>query len=763
MPKRRWWLIAGTLLILIAAGVVATASGFAARAWRYADRTAGLTATGRANRFDLRWAQAKAQYAERLPQDYSYGTLYRIDYPAKAELLTDLDRVRHALQEAFQTGRPEPFHVDLLLSLDAEFAREVVRSYLEQGDCGYSTAVQQALSTLFPADQLKRIILALDGPCKEFAFHTLPPEAANPAFLDELIAQYPDTGAPSYILGHPAGFKAAVALYPRQPRAGKLSTIRAHSLHQLTPPPEWLTSETDRAVRQELLYVAKDEAGLLAAIEQDGAFAENSFWRSNVRWQRDVLRDHPESFLARGVRAYEQVRGRAYFHLDRLAQRQPIWEYGNQYYDCDREIPGWEAYLREWSRHPGTGDAAYRLGRCYEITGQYALALQRFYTGLSLPDGSMRYHSQGRIVWLLDALLSESDLEALNTADELPAELKRAVAYSLALRQMRTGHYDQAVVQFDALLSDVPTGEAPLLTGRPIWSAVKQQRAKAARLAELQATGTPEALYDLAAAIYHDERIFENQLWEGGRIAYFTYGGHASTALSGDMDPAYTRWFAQSNNYVQAAEAFAKLEGAPEAIAVKAIYSRGLALTRLAEWPYADVVLWQPGSEYARQAEQAMRTVAERYPRHELAPDALLTLGYLTGQQSYFDQILRRYPKSTAAVTARTAKPSPRDTTTWVPFRYLALEEAPPAIADRLRERVASHANATIDHEGQTYVLVTAKEDRQTGRIGFYDTGEGRMEANVIWKDDPEGLGYVLVRTNLITDFLVIHQTHDIR
>jgi len=100
----------------------------------------------------------------------------------------------------------------------------------------------------------------------------------------------------------------------------------------------------------------------------------------------------------------------------------------------------------------------------------------------------------------------------------------------------------------------------------------------------------------MAALMYHDEFIFYNHTWGGGRQDYLSDAEHA---LSGDMDPAYTRWISGSNNLIQAAAVFERLAEAPAPVALKAAYSRAMALLKLVNYG-RDVALWRHITEVSQ-------------------------------------------------------------------------------------------------------------------------------------------------------------------
>ncbi|MEW5897940.1 MAG: hypothetical protein AB1652_02040 [Bacillota bacterium] len=126
-----------------------------------------------------------------------------------------------------------------------------------------------------------------------------------------------------------------------------------------------------------------DKNGMAALPGEDGdaGFARRLDWQ----FLEEVAGKYPQSYLARGIKAYEEVRGEPYFELARREKYQKDWgvySYGDEQYDPEREIPGWEKFLQEFSRHP--------------------------FAGLTVPAGrSVRHPRRHRLrpVWYLLALL----------------------------------------------------------------------------------------------------------------------------------------------------------------------------------------------------------------------------------------------------------------------------------------------------------------------------------------------------------------------
>ncbi|HWI52716.1 MAG TPA: hypothetical protein VNT01_11320, partial [Symbiobacteriaceae bacterium] len=144
--------------------------------------------------------------------------------------------------------------------------------------------------------------------------------------------------------------------------------------------------------------------------------------------------------------------------------------------------------------------------------------------------------------------------------------------------------------------------------------------------------------------------VFYNYLWGGTRTGYLSmYGGHGLEALAnGDMSPAYTRWISQFNNYIQAAQAFAALEETPGPVGEKALYSHALSLLKLERGYGEDVALWRREGEIYREAVAVLERLVREHPRSDLADDAMLSLGYLKQDESYFERINREYPGADA-------------------------------------------------------------------------------------------------------------------
>jgi outer membrane protein assembly factor BamD (BamD/ComL family) len=116
-----------------------------------------------------------------------------------------------------------------------------------------------------------------------------------------------------------------------------------------------------------------------------------------------------------------------------------------------------------------------------------------------------------------------------------------------------------------------------------------------------------------------------------------------------EKKPEVVRWVAEQNNLIQSLAAF---DNVPAPLQDKAAYSKGLALAQLLGYG-RDVSLWRRSAQLQADAVATLEAFVAEYPTSPLAPDALLSLGFIQRDNAYFQRLLREYPTSNAAVTAR--------------------------------------------------------------------------------------------------------------
>ena len=437
----------------------------------------------------------------------------------------------------------------------------------------------------------------------------------------------------------------------------------------------WKTAETDVSpyCRQQCLAVLYRDLGQEKALEQfvrdtdqNGVATlaqEERAFQMDWRLLRDAGQKYPQSFLGRGIKAYEAVRGQPYFEIDRPEESfEVIWvpPYGDEQYDPDREIPGWEKFLAEFSRHPAADDAAYRLARCYEIKGRFADAIKTMQKARFSLDGDMRYAADGRLVYILDVRMTYDQLKALSL-EKLEPPLRAFTDYSLAVKEIRREDYTQAAARLAQFLE-----QEPALTegsGTLPWEylnydkkydfrgSVEKQLAEVKELAGLQAQWeklkNPADLYGLAAAIFHNEMLYYNHLW-AGHCQYYNWLGFINTTGHGHA-PAEMAVFAREMiNYNHSLPYFQQIyqdQSSPPELKAKALYSTGLSYIGLDEWGQ-DASFCFNLSEITEKIISTYRQFIQEYPDSSMADDALLALGAYTGDAAYLQRIMEEYPQS---------------------------------------------------------------------------------------------------------------------
>jgi len=446
-------------------------------------------------------------------------------------------------------------------------------------------------------------------------------------------------------------------------------------------------NDDDGAVRQAALGVLyqigrKDALSrLVREVEANGVAWEGRIPDFGMDWQLlyEISQNYPASYLARGIAAYEKVRGKPYFAITRAAgeedpyARTPGYEHGDQQYDPDREIPGWESFLKEFSGHPAADDAAYRLARCYEIKGRWQDALQTLQRALSLPDGDIRYHVTGRITYILDVRMTGSRLAELSAGEPEPV-MQQMSRYSLAVKTLRNEEYRKAAGMLADFLADLQSGVVspdlpPFISAGTIrgaeydfTGAVEKQLEQAEKLADLQEarekSQAPADLYNLAAAIFHDQSIYYNHLWAGNR-QYFNWLGYIlDSYYSGeDNGPAEMAGFAREMiNYCHSARLFEEVYENPAAaseLKAKALFSLGLSQLGIYNWG-EDAFAAFDRKELKEEIINTFEKFVREFPTSTMADDALLVLADLSGRQDYLNQIFSDYPQGDAVPKAET-------------------------------------------------------------------------------------------------------------
>ncbi len=244
------------------------------------------------------------------------------------------------------------------------------------------------------------------------------------------------------------------------------------------------------------------------------------------------IRRHPESWFCRGAVEYQKVRGGEYYSYQQLK----YMESEDQFHP-EEEIPGWNRWLREFPDHPSADDALYRLGRCYEIKGDYDRAIGCFIDVLKAPDDYWRYEAVYRIVYILDVEMTGVDFENY-LANNPDGMILPEILYSYGVNLMREGNYNRAISVFNDLMKKYPLKNDEFFIfsmyfyhkGSMEKNLIKQIidcKALARLQKQIDNTKTSrqkaDMLYKKGQYLYGNFLTFYNHLWNGGRVWYYYF------------------------------------------------------------------------------------------------------------------------------------------------------------------------------------------------------------------------------------------------
>jgi|GEM_PF-2043985 len=560
----------------------------------------------------------------------------------------------------------------------------------------------------------------------------------------------------------------------------------------------WKVAQTDASpyCRQECLAALYTDLGEERALEQfvrdtdqNGAatlaYEEQVFQMGGAGWQllRDVAQKYPQSYLGRGIKMYEEVRGKPYFEIDRAEEQfNYVWvpPYGDEQYEPDREIPGWEKFLTEFSRHPAADDAAYCLARCYEIKGRFADAVKTMQKARFSTDGDMRYASDGRLVYILDVRMTYDQLKALSL-ENLEPPLQAYINYSLAVKEIRRDDFQQAAVRLEEFLK-----QATNLTDSPgilpfsyfndyekydFRSAVENQLSDVKELAGLKAqweeSKAPADLYNLAAAIFHNEMLYYNHLWAGQR-QYYNWLGYINATDHGhapaEMAVSVRELINCNHSLPYFQQVYQDPSSSPE-LKAKALYSTGLCYIGLDEWG-EDATFAFNSSELMDKIIATYQQFVKEYPASSMADDALLALGSYTGDAAYLQRIVEDYPESDIMGKAKNLIKEmespyyrPVNYYGWsVPFKIVSLlDESMPR---EIKEWVASNTRqpfAGSKNLGEwSYLLIAAGEKPTAGySVGIINISDSRDKLKVYYQVENQPSGQVVAQVSTYPYVLV--------
>ncbi len=410
-----------------------------------------------------------------------------------------------------------------------------------------------------------------------------------------------------------------------------------------------------------------------------------------------LVEDQPAGFLARGVRAYEAVRGAPYWWEARgpepgVSEAFPGGStqppdatvlYGAGAYAPEREAVGWTSFLAAYHRHPAADDAAYRLGRSHELlaarfapgrserVAHLLAAAWAYLAALELPDGDMAWDARNRLIYLLDAVARPEDLQRMTARLEggaspeaglverfvrpqLGRDLAVAAQYALALRHLRAGEYEAAAQGLAAVLAALPE-EGPwdplaLRTSRPRrpWNGSRRRRSSWRSCGPAGRAGGPRRPRPPTRRRPSSTGIPTSSPWPSGT------GSGPSTwpsAISSRRRP--TSWTGPSwprmppgrSPTSEPSTLFEELLAAqpPEPWRERALFSKGMSLYHLLHYGQ-EVEAWRPRPALTQELVATFRTFADEYPASPWADDALLMVGVYGEEPRVLQALIERYP-----------------------------------------------------------------------------------------------------------------------
>lgn len=506
---------------------------------------------------------------------------------------------------------------------------------------------------------------------------------------------------------------------------------------------EWLTriakSTADPWIEQTIDMNLAYEHGDQDAVRRLFESGEKSGYQVQIGGpvEKLIIASYPDGMLARGIKQYEKITGKPYFY----GGDDEEWykAKGADYDQPQVGITQWQAFRKAFPNHPAADDAAYRLARCYQISGQYDQALVWFEQAMNSGDSDMGYNASGQFLFVMDVNMGQTEFAQLEKT-AMPDWKHIWLRYSKAVDLLRANQYDQAASELqllikaydgtdvfaDSVLKDTWTDYSDAFA---FWDNVKKQLETAKKLAKVkqaieQATGVEKARkqYELAADIFHDEFTYYNYLWSGQRQSFFWIGQVRDMEYSKSLD----QYVGRLNNLLQAAEQFAaiELDQADAETGAKALYSQALSYSKLTGY----------GTEVAFHSTQAMliaqlletgEKLLKRYPESELADDTLLLMYHYSHELGYLERLLKQYPKGDQAALAKrlqkeaqsaknTAYKRPNDFLSSLPYQTLSEEDWRTPASIKKWAEVSSGGKrfeGTIEENGWTYFLINLEKN----------------------------------------------------
>ncbi|TBL71093.1 hypothetical protein [Paenibacillus thalictri] len=498
----------------------------------------------------------------------------------------------------------------------------------------------------------------------------------------------------------------------------------------------------------------------------------------NGRVEKVLADMYPDGELAAGIRQYEAIRGKPYFYG--LADDWYSSE-GLDFANPEQAIKPWQEFIEKYPQHPAADDAAYRLARCYQLSGRGEQALYWLNQAAQLGDRDLGYDARGMLLFTLDVEMSPESLAAVDT-QVLPSWLKPWVEYSGAVETMRAGQYREAANKLQAFIDTYDGNdlfEQAYAYSRedtaeyiepeaayPFWEKVKEQQKLTERIAVLaeavdRAAGSEQAdkRYALAAAIYREPLLYYNHLWRETRQGFFWFGHIKEMDYYEPLD----RYIGRFNHLAQAIEQFKQIDlaQASKQTAAKTLFSIALSYSKLSYFS-EEVSFYMSGVKLNEYVAQYANELIERDPGSELADDALMLIYYHTQDKRYLEQVVSDYADGDKAGEAQKLlkELAEKEQTQEHPayWRYVdgygvrseRLDpddgRLPESVQRWVREHRAEPYHGTMEDGDWTYVLLTADEGKV---LSYMYIGSAASRMQVSSNETPAPLDTKLPRVML--------------
>ena len=376
-----------------------------------------------------------------------------------------------------------------------------------------------------------------------------------------------------------------------------------------------------------------------------------------------ILR-HPESWFCRGAVQYRKVRGGEYYSHYKLKYME-----SEDQFNPEEEIPGWNRWIMEFLDHPSVDDALYRLGRCYEIDGDYDRAIDCFLKVIQAPGGCWDYDADHRILFMLDVEMTKNELKTY-LSNHPDSVILPEVLYSYGVSLMRDNNYEKAVSIFNELRKQYYLDDDDLLILSEYYYSsagfkknLKKQIMDCKELARLQEqidnakTRREKAamLYKKGQFLYYRFLTFYNHLWDGGRVWYYLMSGGIRyddeapmTSTRIRREHLERRFYGKFYNRMQSITAFKQIpEIDPQYPDMDRVYY-SIAMEYASFEGYQDNAYKYIDWQYGRA--KYLEKLLKEYPDSSLADEAVRSYPdvywYKKHKISQKEYIVRRYPFS---------------------------------------------------------------------------------------------------------------------